>query len=105
MEIYISINGVLRNLIQKFDHHYQDYFLSTDSEEEGQEIFEYSKKGIVQNDDLLKYYRFQSKEELENFLFIDYPIEIFGHAGMSYNTTFTDLNKFIYENNFRGKVE
>ena len=25
-------------------------------------------------------------------------IEIFGHAGLSYSTTFTDLNKLIYDN-------
>lgn len=97
MEIFISINGVLRNLIQKFDYHYNDYFLSSELEEEG-ETFEYGKEGKVQNDNLLNYYKFQSKEELDNFIFIDYPIEIFGHAGISYNTVITDLNKLIYEN-------
>ena len=30
MEVYISINGVLRNLIQKFDYHYNYHFLETD---------------------------------------------------------------------------
>lgn len=98
MEIFISINGVLRNLIQKFDYHYHDYFLSTDIEDDEKETFEYGKEGKVQNDNLLNYYKFQSKEELDNFIFIDYPIEIFGHAGISYNTAFTDLNKIIYEN-------
>ena len=98
MEIFISINGVLRNLIQKFDYHYHDYFLSSDIEDDKEETFEYGKKGKVQNDNLLNYYKFQSKEELDNFIFIDYPIEIFGHAGISYNTSFTDLNKIIYEN-------
>jgi len=73
MEIFISINGVLRNLIQKFDYHYQDYFLSSELEEE-EETFEYGKEGKVQNDNLLNYYKFQSKEELDNFIFIDYPI-------------------------------
>jgi len=97
MEIFISINGVLRNLIQKFDYHYHDYFLSSELEEE-EETFEYGKEGKVQNDNLLNYYKFQSKEELDNFIFIDYPIEIFGHAGISYNTVITDLNKLIYEN-------
>jgi hypothetical protein len=71
--------------------------MSSELEEEG-ETFEYGKEGKVQNDNLLNYYKFQSKEELDNFIFIDYPIEIFGHAGISYNTSFTDLNKIIYEN-------
>ena len=51
MEIFISINGVLRNLIQKFDYHYHDYFLSSELEEE-EETFEYGKEGKVQNDNL-----------------------------------------------------
>ena len=43
-------------------------------------------------------YKFESKEESDYFLFIEYPIEIFGHAGLSYSTTFSDLHKIIYEN-------
>lgn len=97
MEIFISIDGVLRNTIQKFDYHYFDYFLNSELEE-GQEVFEYGKDGIIQNDNLLKYYKFQSKEEFENFLFIDYPIEIFGHATLSYQGAVNDLNTLIYEN-------
>lgn len=96
MEIFISIDGVLRNTIQKFDYHYNDYFLLSEFENENN--FEYGKSGDVQNDNLLNYYKFQSKEELENFLFIEFPIEIFGHAGLSYSNTFTELNKLIYEN-------
>jgi hypothetical protein len=75
-----------------------DYFLSSEIEDDKEETFEYGKDGKVQNDNLLNYYKFQSKEELDNFIFIDYPIEIFGHAGISYNTAITDLNKLIYEN-------
>lgn len=97
MEIYISIDGVLRNTIQKFDYHYFDYFLNSELEE-GQETFEYGRDGNVQNDNLLNYYKFQSKEEFENFIFIDYPIEIFGHATQSYQGVFNDLNNQIYEN-------
>ena len=41
---------------------------------------------------------FGTLNDIENFLFIEYPIEIFGHAGLSYSTTFTDLHKIIYEN-------
>ena len=31
-------------------------------------------------------------------MFIEYPIEIFGHAGLSYSTTFTDLHKILFDN-------
>lgn len=99
MEIFISIDGVLRNTIQKFDYHYNDAFLADDvTFEQDATPFDYAITEPIQNDNLLNSYRFQSKEEFENFLFIEYPIEIFGHAGLSYATTFTDLNKLIYEN-------
>ena len=99
MEIYISIDGVIRNTIQKFDYHYNESYLADDVVfEEDAAPFEYGVTEPIQNDNLLDSYKFQSKEEFENFLFIEYPIEIFGHAGLSYSTTFTDLHKIIYDN-------
>lgn len=97
MEIYISIDGVLRNFIQKFDYHYQDCFIDSDPEEKA-ENFQYGIKYPIHNDDLMDYYLFHSKTEFENFCFIEYPLEIFGHAGLSYSTSISDLNKLIYEN-------
>lgn len=94
MEIFISIDGVLRNTIQKFDYHYKDAFFETEREDN----FEYKITEPIYNNNLLNSYSFQSKEEFEYFLFIEYPIEIFGHAGLSYSTTFTDLNKLIHDN-------
>jgi hypothetical protein len=96
MEIFLSIDGVLRNTIQKFDYHYNDAYLSGELPEENK--FEYGVTEPIQNDNLLDSYKFQSQEEFEFFLFIEYPIEIFGHAGLSYSTTFTDLHKIMYEN-------
>jgi hypothetical protein len=96
MEIYISIDGVIRNLIQKLDYHYKDAYM--DSEYESENNFEYKIVEPIHNDNILLSYQFQSIEELEYFLYIEYPIEIFGHAGISYPTTFTDLNKIMYDN-------
>lgn len=96
MEIYISIDGVIRNLIQKLDYHYKDAYM--DSEYESENNFEYKIVEPIHNDNILMSYQFQSIEELEYFLYIEYPIEIFGHAGISYPTTFTDLNKIMYDN-------
>jgi hypothetical protein len=94
MEIFISIDGVIRNTIQKFDFHYKDSYLDSESED----TFEYNITEPIQNDNLLNSYKFQSQEEFEYFLFVEYPIEIFGHAGLSYSTTFTDLHKMIFDN-------
>lgn len=48
MEVFVSIDGVLRNTIQKFDYHYKDYFLNTESETE--ETFDYGVTEPVFND-------------------------------------------------------
>lgn len=96
MEIFISIDGVLRNTIQKFDYHYNDAYLTSEFENESD--FEYGVIEPIQNDNILNSYKFQSVEEFEYFLYIEYPIEIFGHAGLSYSTTFTDLNRMLYDN-------
>ncbi len=96
MEIFISIDGVLRNTIQKFDYHYNDAYVN--SEIEGEQTFEYGIVEPVLNDNLFDSYKFQSKAEFDYFLYLEYPIEIFGHAGLSYSTTFTDLHKILYDN-------
>jgi hypothetical protein len=96
MEVYVSIDGVLRNILQKFDYHYRDYFIETDSETK--ETFEYSVSGPVLNDNVLDSYKFQSNEEFLKFFYFDFPIEIFGHAGLSYNQAVTELNTLIFEN-------
>jgi len=99
MEIFVSIDGVLRNTIQKFDYHYKDYFLNSDVEStEDNGDFDYSVTEPVYNNNLLECYKFQSKEEFENFLFIEFPIEIFGHAGVSYPNAISDLNRLVYDN-------
>ena len=96
MEIFISIDGVLRNTIQKFDYHYNDAYI--DSDIEGEEKFEYGITEPIENDNILNSYKFQSQEEYEYFRYMEYPIEIYGHAGLSYSTTFTDLHKMLYDN-------
>lgn len=96
MEVYVSIDGVLRNILQKFDYHYKDYFIESESETE--ETFEYSVSEPVLNDDVLNSYKFQSNEEFLKFFYLDFPIEIFGHAGLSYNQAVTELNTLIFEN-------
>ena len=98
MEIFVSIDGVLRNTIQKFDYHYKDYYLNTEADEV--EKFEY---GLNESESLsikniLNTYKFQSEDEFKKFLYLDFPIEIYGHAGLSYNKAATEFNSLIFEN-------
>ena len=96
MNIYISIDGVLRNFINRFHYHYEQAYIDVENAEEN--TFEYSVSDPIYNDDLMNYFKFQSKEEFEFFTYIEYPMELFGHSPLSYNAVINDLNKFVYEN-------
>lgn len=97
MEIFVSIDGVLRNTIQKFDYHYKDYYLNTEPDVD--ESFDYGINGTpISIENLLSTYRFQSVDEFNKFLYFDFPIEIYGHAGLSYNQAATEFNSLVFEN-------
>lgn len=97
MEVYVSVDGVLRNTLQKFDYHYKDYFLNTESESE--ETFDYLiKNNPTSIKNILNTYNFHSEEEFKKFLYFDFPIEIFGHAGLSYSQAATEFNTMIFDN-------
>lgn len=103
MNVYISLDGVIRNTIEKFEYHYNDYYLESDeivSHEDSiyNDDFKYDINRPIKNDNLLNYFLFHSIEEFEHFLFIEFPLEIFGHAKPSYPSVFSDLNKLIYDN-------
>ena len=97
MEIYISIDGVLRNTIQKFDYHYKDVFF--DSERDEGDTFEYEIIEPILNDSLFECYKFQSKEHFNYFTYVEYPLEIFGHAKTGHENAISNLNKLISLNN------
>ena len=96
MEVYISIDGVLRNFLQKFAHHYEEYYLESDAEGDD---FDYRITPPIENDNILSHFSFQSREELNYFLFDEFVLEIFGYAGVSYPTAVSNLNKVIFDNN------
>ncbi len=96
MEIYISIDGVLRNKVQKFLYHYNDAFFQSEREEG--DTFEYGYDEPIKNDSLFESFKFQSKEQYEFFYYIEYPLEIFGHAVLGHDNAITNLNKLIAEN-------
>jgi len=96
MNIYISIDGVLRNMIQKFEYHYVDNYLNTESDVP--DDFEYNVYSPIRNDDLNVSFRFKSKDQQQEFMYLDFALEIFGHANTSYKNVFIELNDFLYKN-------
>jgi len=97
MNIYISIDGVLRNLIEKFKYHYVDYYLQSITEELTENAV-YEIKEPIFNKDLTNHFVFESIDEYNNFLYIEYALEIFGYSNTSYQQVFNDLNNFFHQN-------
>ena len=80
MKIGITIDGVIRDFITKFESVYDKYFPV--ELEEGEEEIEESPERDIKTLDLLEYFEFSGgTEELNKFMYVDASLEIFGHAG------------------------
>jgi hypothetical protein len=114
MRIGIEINGVLRDTIGKISQVYQknlidgyeDYFSGNTFilEENGEtkeidnySIFEYGIISDVTTLNLMNHFKFQSEDELYNFLYNEHTMEIFGHAGSVELSGMVDLNNFYLD--------
>lgn len=118
MRIGIDVNGVLRDTIEKFKQVYEKHLIERSeddflnrtfeidefgNEEEKSQLpnFEYKFLNELDSLNLLNHFAFQSKEELFNFMYEEFPMHIFGHAPSTEMTTFNILNDFYlnYRNN------
>lgn len=97
MKISIDVNGVLRDTLGKVEQIYQKFFIEDYVKEEHEEEFEYSMSLPVNSMDLINHFTFPTKEDLFDFLYVDFPMNIFGHAGSSENSTFHTLNDIYLE--------
>jgi hypothetical protein len=117
-KIGIEINGVLRDTIGKFTQVYEKHMIDEMGEDSKtfnidmsgntelntkDEIFEYKIINEVTSLDLLNHFSFKNQEELYSFMYEDFVMQIFGHAGSSETFSFNDLNDFYLE--FRDKYE
>lgn len=96
MNIYISIDGVLRNFINRFHYHYENAYIDVDVES-SEDKFEYKVIEPITNLDLSQHFIFQSKEQREFFQYIEYPMELYGHSPVSYINVYNEFNKFVYD--------
>lgn len=69
MRIGISVNEVLRDFLGQFIYTYNKYIESTDI-----------KENEITSLNLLGFFKFNSVDELNKFLYMEVPLEIFGHA-------------------------
>ncbi len=116
--IGIEINGVLRDTIGKFTQVYEKHMieesddnnktyeidLSGNTEENTVENdFEYKIINDVTSLELMSHFAFKDSDELYSFMYEDFVMQIFGHAGSTETFTFNELNDFYI--NFRDEYE
>ena len=110
--IGIEINGVLRDTIGKFTQLYEIHMieendgesktyeldLSGNTEEiTSKEGFKYEIISDVTSLNLMDHFKFNDENELYSFMYEDFAMQIFGHAGSTETFTFNDLNDLYYK--------
>ena len=118
MRIGIEINGVLRDTIGKFTQLYEKHMIEEKDDDSktfeldmsgnteelvSPEEFEYKILGDVTTLNLIDHFRFNDENELYEFMYEDFAMQIFGHAGSTETFTFNDLNEIYH--NYRDKNE
>jgi hypothetical protein len=92
MKIGISINEVLRDFIGQFAYTYDKYIGPTN---------------ITSNDvtsfDIIDHFNFDSVDKLNSFLYLEAPLEIFGHADQLHDGIINQLNEFLSEIDYEGE--
>jgi len=112
MRIAIDVNGVLRDTFLKAEQLYQKFYIDEFEEEKtssfNEETEEFIEDVVVDDfkyelnlpvkslDDLENHFKFKTKDDLFNFFYIDFPMQIFGHAPSTSPSSFNELNE-IYE--------
>jgi hypothetical protein len=114
MRIGIELNGVLRDTISKITQVYEKHMVeemaeeiiktyetTVDSEDYVEMTFDevdfkYEIKSPVTSLNLMDHFSFKNKDELYNFMYEEFPMQIFGHAPSTELTSFNDLNEIYY---------
>ena len=108
MRIAIDTNGVLRDVFGKSEQVYTKFYLDEKFEEENLKTFdEDSEEWVDSNDEddfeygmnlpvtsmnLIDHFKFRNEDDLYNFFYIDFPMNIFGHSASVSANTFNILN-------------
>jgi hypothetical protein len=94
MKIGISINEVLRDFIGQFAYTYDKYIAATDI----------TNKDIT-SFNLIDFFKFESVDQLNSFLYLEAPLEIFGHADQMSDGLINHFNEFLSEMDYDGEHE
>lgn len=107
MKIAIDLNGVIRDIFLKTEQVYTKFFLEEKEDDIVSEFNEETKEWVeVSNEDkfeyglnlpvtstnLIEHFKFKNQDELYNFFYVDFPMQIFGHSPSISGNTFNVLN-------------
>lgn len=94
MRIAIEVNGVLRDTLKKIYEVYEKWYIENPFKED-------EEKGEIFSDltslEIMKHLKFKNEDELYNFLYKEYTMEIFGHSGSVEYNGMNDLNDFYID--------
>tara|TARA_R110000772_G_scaffold221503_2_gene331916 strand:- start:1112 stop:1717 length:606 start_codon:yes stop_codon:yes gene_type:complete len=96
MKISIDTNGVLRDTFGKAEQVYQKYMIDDYIKGEDEEEFEFRLNTPITSMTLTNHFIFKEKEGIFDFFYVDFPMNIFGHASSTENNSFNTLNE-IYK--------
>jgi hypothetical protein len=88
MKITISLNEVLRDTLSQIDYTYSKYISNDEST---------ISKNDITSFNLEDHFKFNSKQELNRFLYDEASLEIFGHADQMYDNLMTKFNMFLVD--------
>lgn len=85
-KIGITLNEVLRDFIGQFAYTYKKYIGEINI-----------KEADVKSFDLLEYFKFDTVNDLNKFLYLEAPLEVFGHADQLHDGIMNQFNHFYMD--------
>lgn len=85
-KVSISLNEVLRSFISQFAYTYEKYVGEVDIKEDD-----------VTNFNLTEFFKFETTKKFNEFLYLEAPLEIFGHADQMSDGLMNHFNAFLME--------
>lgn len=90
MRIGIELNGVLRDTLKKIQEVYEKWYIENPFLEETE--FKYEVISNLTSLNISEHLKFKDEDELYNFMYKEYTMEIFGHAGSVEYNSMNDFN-------------
>lgn len=84
--IGITLNEVIRDFLSQFAYTYDKYIGVSNV-----------KEGDIKSFNLLEYFQFKDIDELNKFMYLEAPLEIFGHADQMSDGLMSHFNNFLMD--------